>query len=415
MSILMDRQKIACYLIFLLGFFSNIAVVSIAGNTLYTYFSIVLCIYLLVTRCTLRIEIDCTFLFLVSCVVAFVLSIFSYDFSMQWKKAAFTGTINIVLCFFIYWLVKDNKKIISSYLKGLYFSAVFQMIWMFGQFILFRKAGLDLNEKIFGVVTQYRNGSIVLTGLTYNAGMMVALLIFGFVFSKNYFMKLLFIGAALLSGSGTAMIGMVATVGIFSLIKVVRFLNARQLLNKQIVILICIFLLALVAVVFLIRKPEKMKSIISVFTRITNMLFFGIASNGSDSTHFSYYETLPYILQKTNLINILFGFGASTSGWQMSHYFSQNVELSSWVLESDVVNMIYSYGVVGTITFYFIIIKSCICECTKNFEYVVFLLGIIISGIFYNIQISWLILLELFIYRMVKTDNRNTLKCEGRT
>ena len=57
------------------------------------------------------------------------------------------------------------------------------------------------------------------------------------------------------------------------------------------------------------------------------------------------------VVKNSSIIQFLFGYGTGNSGYTMSNLYGQYVDLKSWVVETDVMNQIYSNGIIGFILY----------------------------------------------------------------
>lgn len=82
--------------------------------------------------------------------------------------------------------------------------------------------------------------------------------------------------------------------------------------------------------------------------------------------------------------------------------FGQYAELKSWVVESDVMNQLYSNGIIGFIFYYGFLLYIAIRGYRLDRRYFILMTGLIITGITYNIQFDWIVYIEFLLYLMVK-------------
>ena len=95
------------------------------------------------------------------------------------------------------------------------------MIWGYAQ-ILCDAIGIDLNTIVFRdtlhmvkeIATQYQFGQLKVSGLCWNAGNFAPLITFGFIYTKNCYLKLAFFLLGFLSGSRTLMMGLLVCVAV---------------------------------------------------------------------------------------------------------------------------------------------------------------------------------------------------------
>ena len=73
---------------------------------------------------------------------------------------------------------------------------------------------------------------------------------------------------------------------------------------------------------------------------------------GSANAHIRYFTAYSNVVKNGNVIQFLFGYGTGKAGYTMSKLYGQYVNLKSWVVETDVMNRIYSNGIMGVVIYY---------------------------------------------------------------
>lgn len=140
------------------------------------------------------------------------------------------------------------------------------------------------------------------------------------------------------------------------------------------------------------------QKIIDIYERSTGIVYDG----GSANAHIRYYTAYPQVVDNENIIQIFFGYGTGNSGYPISKLFGQYAELKSWVVESDVMNQLYSNGIIGFIFYYGFLLYIAIRGYRLDRRYFILMTGLIITGITYNIQFDWIVYIEFLLYLMVK-------------
>jgi len=416
-------------IIMLLGFFSTMPLITI-GN--YTVFIILLYISILYGAILfLNIEIRDKIILLLFCSSSITLIVTAFSLlPTTWKAQSFKSYINFVAVLVLVCIIlkiKDRIKYATSYFKGVIFSVYAQVVWCCLQILLYKIFKIDLNNIIFDKflhsttsTSQYKNGDMVCTGLCWNAGNLAPIMIFGYIMCKNIYFKILIVIIAALSDSATTQIGIILCIG-FEFIfwlknnkkendakKIIQ--NAIEWINQNIrkekkigkiksdkkrkLIFSILTLLLSVLVIFVLSVflkifYQKFSSLIERF-----MSAIDNTAGNSSSVHFVYYSKLYYILTKISWPQKIFGLGIGCSGYPFSQFYNQYVN-SIWVVESDIVDIILGRGILGFVAFYYWLIRQAQKGKAINKKYTIFFISIIISGIFYNVQFLWVILMEL--------------------
>ena len=79
---------------------------------------------------------------------------------------------------------------------------------------------------------------------------------------------------------------------------------------------------------------------------------FNVNSDSSSSAHLSYYILYPQIVEENGWFTSLFGTGYASSGYSITNINGQYSGLRLWVVESDIIDILVSRGILGFISYY---------------------------------------------------------------
>lgn len=401
--------------VFALGVFSTFQLLELFGVTIFSLILLAYAIYICLIKHRLSNGILPVWLYMIIVCISECGLIVSGK-HLNWVSASVKNTV-LWLCVFIVYmhLVNKSDKYIKLYFSGVFLSCAFQVIWCGFQFICNKFINLNLNELVFerilhmqGSFYQIKNGILVLTGLTSNAGMMVPVLIFGMILSKKMWMKVILALLAVLIGSTTPIVTVACFMGLYILgICIDRILRKKRF---SLVVVRCIFVIVIIAVlgsvVVLISNADIItrlsQTIVQFIIRISS-IFTGKFTDGSTATHARYYLEIPYIYSKISLFYILFGYGISCAGIPFVELFNQYPD-AVWVPESDFATVLFNNGLLGCVVFYGILIGILVKGKKVDYTYFVLMCTILISGLFYGIQTHWVLLSELLILLCVQRN-----------
>lgn len=386
-------------LIFLLGFFADISVITIFDNTIFLYlmYGIAAISVLYIKKISIQKTPFLPYIILV--IFSTILCLSNSIFSSAWQIKSIITCINMCICFVCCNFILCNEKYIVAYLRGVYTGCIMQIIWCYMQIILYNIFSIDLNGLCFGVFSQHRGGGLVYSGLAIHAGILVPIFIIGFLTADKLVLKILFVVMGAVSGNSTTMIGIGICIVSYGILLLV--FHWRSFIKKINIFRILIVVPVLILIGIIWSKFGLGERFTHSFNRIISVIINQQTTNGSDATHLRYLTSFPYILKNSSIINILFGYGVGTSGFQMVRFFGQ-YDRMIWTIESDIINTIYSVGLIGFGVFYYLLLYIMIKGFKIDIRYTVFSLAIIGAGIFYNFQISWLIILEVVMYCCIK-------------
>ena len=403
---LITSKQVGSCLVFLLGIFSTMQILTLGGITIFNILSIIVFLYFLCIRRSwyskcLYLKV-CVFLLLLG--VTTMGALLGDVLSISYKSRAIISFINYVIIFAVFFFIHvDQNEFSEKFLCGFKVSCYVQIFWCVLQLILYYTISLDINHIIFaqffGTTSQtsrYVDGVLACTGLSWHPANLIPVLIYIFLFNKGIVLKLLCIAISVFSHSATAQIA-IGLCCCYVLAKWVRKAIGSRIPLKYwfgfsiFVIIFCAYICT--------KNNLVVRTINSILERIRDI--YSIEPGNSSATHFSYYTRLFAIIRQSNVFTVLFGYGIDCSGFPFSYYYNQYSDMV-WVVESDFVNIVLSQGLVGFIVFYAGFLSITVQYLKKSKSAAVFMLVLFVCGITYNLQFNWVILVELILFSFIK-------------
>ncbi len=327
----------------------------------------------------------------------------------KWSEGSFSILIQYVILFVIYIFFLTTYKydeLVKQYIKGMYIGSVIQMIWSYAQ-LIFARADIYINDIFFSNVnsefglTHRYEGGIKASGLCWNAGNLVPVMIFGYSFSDSIYIKIFFVLLSMISGSRTMMLALAMCVLADIIInrdEIKKIKKTKKFIGmvSMAVVIVGVFLITNLSTVML--YVERITSVVDAIKNVD--------ADASGSVHLNYYLKIGYITERNNLFNNIFGYGITCSGYPYSEFLGQYTFLDKWCVESDYVNILWNYGYWGFIIFYFWLIRNILKAIKVNKQYAVFFSGILFAGIFYNVIFNWVLLLIFYIFVFVRKEEK---------
>ena len=392
-------------LLFLLGLFSTIQILQVAGFAVSTYLAVLTAGYLLLTQ-GFDFRRDWHLLgILFFTGVTFTVSMLS-DLPAGYKTASLTATIQWGILFIIcaYMRKETSDGALRAFARGFDWSCRLQLVWCILQMGAWYGLGTDLNAKVFGdwlgmqgQTSQYRQDVLACTGLHWHAANLIPVLVYTYFRYKNLFIKLLCLALTYLTKNATSLVALVSAVVLELLLFAKRTLcDRRCALSHRIAVYILLVLGGLLAV-SPILLPKVAQTIEYLLLRVYQ-IWNPTVGNESSAVHFNYYKNLPYILQNIPLREVLFGSGIGTSGYRFSFFYQQYTN-QIWSVESDFVDAVLSRGVVGMLLQYSLLLRIAWRMARRNRVWVgCVMLVLLVCGFIYDNQFPWVQLLGYLFY-----------------
>ena len=228
------------------------------------------------------------------------------------------------------------------------------------------------------------------TGLCWHPIIMAPVLLLAYYLFNNIVIKGFVVLEALFIGNSTVLIAVVLCVvldvvhGLYIFTKSGR---AKKIVLFGIigVIVLAVLVLSCTSIPTLI--VEKIGFVIQ---RIT-----GETTDLSTMAHIRYYTSVEKVFDVSTFSQILFGYGEGCSGYTMSFLYGQYSSLGSWAVETDIMNTLYSRGIIGFCAFLGFLAQIIVKGRKIDFRYITMTLCLLVAGITYNVQFSWVFFLEL--------------------
>lgn len=407
-----NRYNVKLLFVRLLGVTSTWQLVEIAGINFFTIVAItyVLLNVVLEKRITYKKEI-------VPIAVAVLCSMVSFVFHGGWGltnyRAWFSHSIKasvvflFILLTYIY-LTNSGEKILYEFLKGVRYSCLVQLVWCYIQLVAKFIFAIDFNILVFNEFFKINNavsavngasGFFNYTGLNLNAGILAPIFLFLFVSENRKIIKTLTLLMMFACGNTTTFITGVLLLFFIFFQKTENMIKKHEMkvAKKK---FIYVTLIVMTSVLIVVMNPSVNERLGSLLINNIKRLL-SIKSNnfldGSTFVHFRYYQSIAYLISKADIICILFGYGFKAGGIPFVLYFGQYPD-TVYGTESDPISFLYGLGLLGTMYIYCMFVK--IVFASHNKKVWLFMILVLASGIFYSVQMNWLILVEFVLYEI---------------
>lgn len=389
-------------LLFLLGLFSTLQILQVAGFALSTWLTVLTAGYFLITHgFDFRKDLHLLAMAIFTC-ITFIVSMLA-DIPSDYKKASFTGTLQWILIFIIcsYVRKENTDGCTKAFFTGFDWSCKVQLVWCVLQIGFWYILKSDINAELFGELlhmssetSQYRKGILACTGLHWHAANLIPIIAYTYFRYRTFFVKVLCIVIVYFTKNATALIAITGAVGLDFLLFLKR--NLVGSLTKKTVLYIfagCIGILLLSPVVFP-KISETVNYLLQRFYQINHPS----VGNESSAVHFNYYQNLPHILQNIPFDEALLGSGINTSGYRFSSFYGQYPD-QIWVVESDFVDAVLSRGLIGMVLQYALLIRiACRAKNLKKTGITCLMVILLVCGFIYDNQFLWVQLTEFMLY-----------------
>lgn len=323
-------------------------------------------------------------------------------------KSSYTNTavyltwVAVPLYFSVAYLaeyLKDHPRKWELIRNALKIMCLVQMVWCLMQFVLYRFAGIDLNQTVFvdglhllDEASFYKDDVFMPSGLCWHPIIMAPILVLAYFLFDNVFIKIFALIEALFIGNSTVLIVVAFCVfldiakGVFKSLKKGR----SRILIIAAVIGVLVLIVALAAFTDIFDTVfEKLGYVLSRITGESNDL--------STEAHIRYYTAYPAVVDMSSIGQIFFGYGIGCSGYPYSYIFSQYTDLGNWAVETDIMNILVSRGIIGFLLYYAVLVRIFIQGLKRDYRYSFFILAVILAGITYNVQFTWVTFVEMLL------------------
>lgn len=403
-KILANRLLIIKIVLFFMLFFSSMIVVQYHGYTLFFILQLIFCVVMLfVTKSVVLIDnffINSIYGMLFVSTLSACLSNIA---ATSKKNAVYFIIILIPMYFVVSYLnscVLRNREIFDLIKKAIQLMCLAQLVWCLLQFLLYRIAGIDLNEVLFvktfhcvEVASLYRLNKFVPSGISWHPAILAPIFVLSYCMFDNIGIKILILVDSIICDNSTALIGVIICFA-FDIIKnCIKFLRKKEISRKAVLAVVAVFIIFC----FLVIKSDIVEvalgKMIYTYQRIAGIVDDG----GSSLAHKRYFTAYPQVIKISSIPQILVGYGENCSGYPFQILFNQYVDVASWAVESDVMNILYSRGIIGFVLYYAFLFFIGIKGSRINYKYLLFIVAVTFEGITYNVQYEWVFLLEMIL------------------
>lgn len=396
--------------LFLFGMVSPIYFLMLNGTQFIFFALIAVIIFTLLRSQNMRIYVMKDKLY--ACIVAnLILSsvsgvIFNNNPS-QWKWQAIVFLIYDLLIYVFYIMSANfSKRDIKAFFQGFKICAVIQIIYGYIQYFSYLLFKLDLNQTLFGKIlnldhplSHYNYGRLVPSGFSWHAGTFAPLLVITYCMAKSSFvLKILIIGIAALTQSSTCIIGVMccAMLNLFVNLKKIHI----KWKKRTIMFTLAVFTIGII----IIFKT----GIIHILVNEVKRLFIRVLTKSNASVdmssyfHKRYYLGLPDIVQNSNLMQLIWGYGEGCSGYPFVKVFNQYASTSPWVVESEIINRLLNRGIIGFVFIYIWLVRIAKNGWKISKQYAICFIALFFESITYNIGFFWVLIVEIMMQLAVK-------------
>ena len=407
MRIKIRHTSITNIIIFLMFTFASLDLFQISGKTFFFYLGLIFILYSIVNKGKINILKDPL---IIAIFAEFLISGIFAQFSglnRSYKKTAIIMPILVLPIFLeagiFEGLIKRKTSILQVILKGIRLACIIQFIYIPVQYFLYHYTGIDLNKEIFvnalGLVESasfIRDWVWYPSGTTWHYAIVAPLMVIGIVLFDSYFFKFLILFDALICGSSSAIIGVIVALLLSLLFKLLRGVGNNKIKRHAIFGGMCVIIFASIVLI----STDFLSLITYKFGYIYERLFTSMRDS-STSAHLLYYLRYPSIVSESSISQILFGYGYNCSGFIFSA-LDNRYNLGSWSVESEVMDRVYSLGLIGFVLYSIFLLKIAVNGAKIDYKYTIIMIAIIIQGFGYNLQWDYVFLIELIFYICIK-------------
>ncbi|MEE0861729.1 MAG: hypothetical protein U0L79_01985 [Lachnospiraceae bacterium] len=392
-------------ILFLLILSSSMVVLVIDGKSLFLYVSVLYIFFGIVYAKKFKL-IDDVSVYLVFFIymLSMVTCVFS-NIAYSYKYACVRATIIMMLVFavlhFVNYHIYSKDNVGEIIVKAVKIMCAMHIFWSLLAFFAFKLFGWDLNQKIFADIlgllesaSQYKEGVLQPSGLSWHSSTLAPILTLSYFLFDRIEMKLLSVVVAVICGNATALIGICICVFFDISYTVIKRKPLSKKIMKLLVILLIIAILSLVLTGYYKNIIDK---VVYILQRMS-----GNSDDSSAYAHIRYYWSYPQVVKLSSTFQVLFGYGKGCSGFPIGELFGQYRHLGNWSVESDIMDILISEGIVGFVIFYYFLFKIINKGRKIDIRYSFVVIVWILEGITYNIQFEWFIFIEVVFLLLIK-------------
>lgn len=387
-------------IVFMIFFFSSFSLLQInyRSITYFVLFEVLFIIYMIIMK---RKIFKIPILLLLLMIEILVSATFALHSTIpnSYKSTAIYMTLLLIPSFFVIMylrkLILKRKKYISLIRHALKLICGLQIVWAILQYLFFLD-NINLNKIVFENILHLNlNITNSICGFSWHPGTLAPIIVLSYFLYKNLLFRILIIFVSLICNNATAFIG-----GLFCLlISFFEFLKEKKIKREKIIKISVIFIILLGIGFYFNVFSFGIEKIERIIGRITGSVY-----DQSAIGHIRYYTSLANVIKISSPAQILFGYGTGCSGYPIDQLYDQYSFLNNWAVESDFMNILYSWGIVGFILVYIligiIIVKG--YKIDKRYSYVTLI--ITLEGITYNVLYDWVLLLFMLFFICIKKE-----------
>lgn len=391
-------------IMFFLGFVATFSVIEILGQQIVILAMLITILVIIILK---KPKITFSKFEISYICILFAGYIASLVYGVKYSHVVFISIIISLITFLLISIIRnESNDFIFSFIKGIKFSCIFQVIWCIAQYIFYNIWKIDINEEIFvnlfnivqsGEASRYRNGTMVITGLSQHPANLIPIIIILYFLVDRWYVKVLCVLIALGTKNSTAIFTVLLCLGISFLRTFQKRITLKGILKTGIIVII------LVGVLFI--RNDLLEIIVSNIKLLYSRMFdisYEYGAAASSYVHKRYYTALFEVWKNTDIFRILFGYGSSCSGYPFTLLYGQYSNLLSWNVESNPMNAVYGTGIIGAAVYYFWFINTGVKGYKIDSRYTHIFFVLFISGILYDNQFTWVFLTELIIGICIK-------------
>ena len=382
---------------------SSMIVVQVQEKTLFLMLQILFCLTMFF--CTKKLVFHNSILInliVVELVISAVFSCLS-DIPLSYKKTAVYMTALMVIVYFVasYLIYEVRKGYLSlDFIKKcLKITCLIQLLWTIFQFLCYEVFLFDVNKFIFvdslGIVQKasvFKPGNLFMpSGLSWHPSLLASLIVVAFFLYDKWYMKCLSLLVAVICNNSTALIGAILCVGV-ELIRISANLLRKKKINRKVLLLV---LIAVVLVGVVVYETGLINEVFNKIYHMYQRIFGLVYDGGSADAHKRYFTAYLDVVNNSSVVQVLLGYGEGCSGYPYDVLFDQYSFWSNWAVESDIMNILVSRGIIGFVLYYAMLLYTAIKGFKINYKYSVIITIIAFQGITYNVQFDWIVILEM--------------------
>lgn len=286
---------------------------------------------------------------------------------VDWATFSMRAGIKLAGVMFLLIVALDDRELErakNAFLKGISCAAYAEFAWIIMQSIVWNSKKVSLNSVLFGTGMAYQNGTIVLSGFSWERADTVLVFSIATAMTNSRLLKLVCLLGTIMTSSRTGIL-MLACIYFYNAIVYVKKQKIDIEKVKKIFLIIPLLLIVVIGICLTQQGLiNKLTTQIYYLLERISWVFNGGNDYSKTATdpHILYYMWLPGTLKKIPWQQILIGCGTRISGWVYSSLYGYYKNLSAWSVECDFISLILGNGIIGAFFYYL----SLLCVFFKN-------------------------------------------------